>query len=147
MLDPLSALSVAAAATQFAEQGLNVVLKLHSLFTEMRDVPKTLSCLETDLKQQIEVARQIRHQILKMATALDTAAMDSLHEMLSDYSSKMLDLMGLLNSLVNGPQDWLVKKSWNAIRAIDKKKEILACCDQLARKKSLLSVWQGISTM
>lgn len=75
--------------------------------------------------------------------ALNTSSIDSLRTILDDYSEKMKHLLQILNSVSSESHDGPLRRSWNALRALDKKNAMHSCCDQLAQKKSLLYIWLG----
>lgn len=144
MADPLS---ISAAVVQFLEISVHLCMKLHSFCAEMRDVPEKLGSLETEITQQIRIAEDIRSSVSGISPALKPSSITLLREILDDYSSKMDQLLRILESVSCAPHNGLLKRSWNALRALDKKTEILLCCDQLAQKKSLLSIWFGNTNM
>ncbi|KAL2280897.1 hypothetical protein FJTKL_12208 [Diaporthe vaccinii] len=113
----------------------------------MHDVPERLGSLESDLKQQIQVAEDIQNLVSGMSPALDSSSIDSLRAILDDYTSKMANLLQILDSVSSESHDGFFKRSWNALRALDKKNAMLSCCDQLAQKRSLLSIWFGKANM
>lgn len=140
MADPLS---ISAAVVQFLQITVHLCMKLHSFCADMHDVPERLGSLELDLKQQIQVAEDIQSLVSGMSPALSLSSIDSLLAILDDYSSKMEHLLQILTSVSSESHDGFLKRSWNALRALDKKNAMLLCCDQLAQKRSLLSIWLG----
>lgn len=144
MADPLS---ISAAVVQFLQITAHLCLKLHSFCEDMHDVPERLGSLESDLKQQIQVAEDIQNLISGMSPVLNSTSINSLRAILDDYCSKMEHLLKILNSVTSGSNDGFLKRSWNALRAMDKKNAMLLCCEQLAQKKSLLSIWLGKANM
>lgn len=144
MADPLS---ISAAVVQFLQITIRLCLKLHSFCAEMYDLPERLGSLESDLKQQIQVADDIQGLVSGTPPALNSSSINSLQAILDDYSRKMEHLLRILNSVSNESHDGFLKRSWNALRALDKKNAMLLCCDQLAQKRSLLSIWLGKANM
>lgn len=144
MADPLS---ISAAVVQFLQVTLQLCLKLRSFCADIHDVPERLGSLESDLKQQIQVAEDIQNLVSGMSPALDSSSINSLRAILVDYNSKMDHLLRILDSVSGEPHDGFFKRSWNALRALDKKNAMLLCCDHLAQKRSLLSIWLGKANM
>lgn len=106
-------------------------------------MPERLGSLELDLKQQIQVAEEIQSLVSGMSPALNPSSIHSLRTILDDYSSKMEHLLRILDSVSSEFHDGFLRRSWNALRALDKKNAMLLCCEQLAQKKILLSIWLG----
>ncbi|KAG6365656.1 hypothetical protein INS49_007267 [Diaporthe citri] len=144
MADPLS---ISAAVVQFLQVTVQLCLKLHGFCADMHDVPDRLGSLESDLKQQIRVAENIQSLVSGTSPALNSSSIDSLRAILDDYSTKMDHLLRILDSVSSKSHDGFFKRNWNALRALDKKNAMLLCCDQLAQKRSLLSVWLGKANM
>lgn len=144
MADPLS---ISAAVVQFLQITVHLCLKLHSFCADMHDVPERLGSLESDLKQQIQVAEDIQSLVSGMSPALKPSSVHSLRVILDDYSSKMEHLLRILDSVSSESHDGFLRRSWNALRALDKKNAMLLCCEQLAQKRSLLSIWLGKANM
>lgn len=144
MADPLS---ISAAVVQFLQITVQLCSKLRSFYADMHDVPERLGSLELDLKQQIQVAGDIQNLVSGASPALDPSSIDSLRAILDDYIRKMETLSRILDSVSSESHDGFLKRSWNALRALDKKNAMLSCCDQLAQKRSLLSIWLGKANM
>lgn len=144
MADPLS---ISAAVVQFLQVTVQLCLKLRSFYADMHDVPERLGSLESDLKQQIQVAKDIQTLVSGRSPALDSSSIDSLRAILDDYTGKMDHLARILDSVSSDSDDGFLKRSWNALRALDKKNAMLLCCDQLAQKRGLLSIWLGKANM
>lgn len=144
MADPLS---ISAAVVQFLQVTVQLCLKLRSFYGEMHDVPERLESLELDLKQQIQVAKDIQNLVSGRSPALNSSSVDSLRAILDDYTGKMDHLSRILDSVSSESDDGFFKRSWNSLRALDKKNAMLLCCDQLAQKRSLLSMWLGKANM
>lgn len=141
------ALGVSAAVVQFVDIGLRLCLRLHSFCSEVRDVPQKLNALQDHLKQQIEVASSIQNSVLGASVLVDDSSEALLKSILEDQRRVMEHLFNLLESVTNKSGDNILRRSWNGIRAIDKKKDIESACDQLEAKMRLLSSWLGNTAM
>lgn len=138
MADPLS---IAASVVQFLDISVRLCLKLNHFCAEMRDVPHKLRSLEADLRQQNSVAQGIQQLINKSPAAIDVSSVNILAGILGDYSKTMERLLLVLGSVTSHNDAGLLKKGWNARRAIKKKTQILCCCDSMAQQRSVLSLW------
>lgn len=138
MADPLS---ISACVVQFLDISVRLCLKLHHLCSEMHDVPHKLRGLEADIREQTSVVEGLRALTTKSNSNIEPSSLKGLETILEEYSRAMERLLGILDSVSSSADDGLIKRSWNAIRAIDKKGSILQCCDHLAQKRSLLSLW------
>lgn len=135
------ALGISAALVQFVDIGLRLCLKLHSLCSEVRDVPHKLVILEIHVKQQTEVASRIQASILQGSVALNDDSEALLAKILEDQRQSMESLIDLISSVTNQPGDGILHRGWNGIRAIDKKRKMESICEQIQAKADLLSSW------
>lgn len=135
------ALGISAAVVQFVDIGFRLCLKLHSFCGQVRDVPHKLMVLEIHVKQQIEVASRIQASILGGSVALDDNSEAALETILEDQRQAMGNLLDLINSVTNQPGDGLLRRGWNGIRAMDKKRQMESVCEQIQTKADLLSSW------
>lgn len=135
------ALGISAAVVQFVDLGFRLGLKLHAFCSEVRDVPHKLMILEVHVKQQTEVASRIQASILGGSVSLNDNSEALLKAILEGQRQAMESLLNLINSVTNQPGDGILRRGWNGIRAIDKKKEIESVCEQIHTKADLLSSW------
>ena len=136
-------LGIAAAVVQFLDIGSRLCLKIHSFSRKVRDVPHKLNILKVHLTQQIEVTSSVQTSVIGSTLGLDDSSEALLKAILDDQRQVMELLLRLLNSVTNRADDSLLRRSWNGIQAIDKKKEIESACDQIEAKGNLLLIWLG----
>ncbi|KAL1869622.1 hypothetical protein Daus18300_005476 [Diaporthe australafricana] len=137
------ALGIAAAVVQFLDIGARLCLKIHFFASEVRDVPQKLNNLKSHLVQQIELAESIQTSVIGSSFSLSDSSKASLKAIVDEQCRTMEPLLKLLDSITGKADDGLLRRSWNGIQAIDKKKDIEAACDLLDKKSNLLSLWLG----
>ncbi|KAI0802918.1 hypothetical protein GGR55DRAFT_403769 [Xylaria sp. FL0064] len=135
-------LTVSAAVVQFLDVAIRLSGKLGSLYTDLRDVPAELQNLKLDIDQQIEIARYIQssHATFSNVPQASSIAIPSIDQTLASYISLMEQLIELLQSVIKDNAR-IAHRSWNAIRAVHKRKDIITTCASLERKKSSGNLW------
>lgn len=136
-------LGITAALVQFLDIGLRLSLKIRSLSSEIRDVPQKLDVVRGHVTQHIEIASSIQTSIINSSLSLNPSSEALLKTILDEQRKQMEVLLQLLDSLTNKSDDGLLRRGWNGIQAIDKKKEIESACDRIEVKGNLISLWLG----
>lgn len=136
-------LGISAAVVQFLDVGLRLCLKIHSLSNAVRDVPQKLKVLRSHLMQQVEVAKHIQTVIVGSSVSLNDSSEALLKALLDDQAQTMDLLLNLLDSVSNKADDGFLRRTWNGIQAVEKRKAIESACDQVESKVNLLSLWLG----
>lgn len=122
----LEILSVVAAASQLAEQGIKII----NLCSKIRGAPESVSKHSDEVKQLVEVARLIaKNQSLQS---------DPFDSILRQCITKATSLQVILNKICADADDGTVIKWKKAVVAAAKDKEILSLLSELERKKSSL---------
>lgn len=134
-------LSISAAVVQFLDIALRLSLKIHSCCNELREVPHRLNNLRAHLMQQTELASSVQKSVLGSSVSLTDSSKALLKSILNDQSREMDLMLNLIDSVTSKANDRLIRRSWNGIQAIDKKKNIESACDQIEAKGNLLSLW------
>lgn len=137
------ALGITAAVVQFLDIGLRLTLKIRSFSSEVHDVPRKLNVVRDHVTQHIEVASSIQTSITSSTLSLDPSSEALLKTILDDQRREMELLLKLLESVTNKADDGLLRRGWNGIQAIDKKKDIESACDRIEAKGNLISLWLG----
>lgn len=93
--------------------------------------------------QQIEVASSIRTTLVGPSVGLNDSAEALLKALLDNQAQPMDVLLKLFDSVSSKADDGFIRRSWNGIQAVEKKKAIESACDQVESKVNLLSLWLG----
>ncbi|KAI1271889.1 hypothetical protein F5Y07DRAFT_327944 [Xylaria sp. FL0933] len=136
-------LMISATVVQFLDVAIRLSGKLGGLYIDLRDVPAELQSLKLDIDQQIDIARCIQssHATFLNAPHANSIATTSIDQTLASYVSLMERLIELLQSVTNKDNARIAQRSWNAVRAVHKRKEIMTICANLERKKSTVGLW------
>jgi len=128
-----------AAVVQFVDVALRLSSCLERFCSDVRNVPRRFLQLQTDLRQQIEIAQQIQnHRLPGFATAVASSAFDT---PLAEYIDLAEELRKTLEGLLGHKNDGVLRRGWDAICSVRKKEEVASICDRLEQKKSTLSLW------
>ncbi|KAI4657051.1 uncharacterized protein J4E79_007667 [Alternaria viburni] len=129
----------AAAVVQFVDVALRLSSCLERFCSDVRNVPRRFLQLQTDLRQQIEIAQQIQnHRLPGFATAVASSTFDT---PLAEYVDLAEELCKTLEDLLGRKNDGALRRGWDAICSVRKKEEVANICDRLEQKKSTLSLW------
>lgn len=136
-------LGITAAVVQFLDIGLRLTLKIRSFSSEVHDVPRKLNSVREHVMQHIEVASSIQTSVISSTLSLDPGSEALLKTILDDQRREMELLLKLLEIVTDKADDGLLRRGWNGIQAIDKKKDIESACDRIEAKGNLISLWLG----
>jgi len=128
-----------AAVVQFVDVALRLSSCLERFCSDVRNVPRRFAQLQTDLRQQIEIAQHIRnHHLSGFATTVSSSKFDT---PLLEYLDLAEELCKTLEALLAHKNDSVLQRGWDAICSVRKKEEVASTCDRLEQKKSILSLW------
>ncbi|KAI0427165.1 hypothetical protein F5Y09DRAFT_344964 [Xylaria sp. FL1042] len=136
-------LTISAAVVQFLDVAIRLSGKLGGLYTDLRDVPAELQNLKLDIDQQINIARYVQssHATFWNAPQASSTTTISVDPTLASYMLLMERLLDLLQSITNKDNAGIARRSWNAVRAVHKRKDIMTTCETLERKRSSVNLW------
>ncbi|KAI0410263.1 hypothetical protein F5X98DRAFT_359939 [Xylaria grammica] len=136
-------LGISAAVVQFIDIAFRLSSGLGNLYKDLRDVPAELQDLKLDIDQQIAIAEYIRssHAVFWNTSPTGSAMPCPVDGTLASYMLLMEQLLELLQSIANKDDAGTVRRSWNAVRAVHKRKSVLEVCDSLEKKKSSVILW------
>ena len=138
-------ISAVAGIIQFIDMAVRLSSGLNRLYSDIRDVPQLFHQLRIDLEQQLKVAQEIRTQHLP--TFASTVTSSTSDKVLLDYIALAEQLHKTLDELLaisaNGP----FLRSWQNLRSVRKKENILRLCTRLEQKNSTLSVWLNAANL
>ncbi|KAI1349778.1 hypothetical protein F5Y01DRAFT_316451 [Xylaria sp. FL0043] len=120
-------LTISAAVVQFLDVAIRLSGKLGGLYIDLRDVPAELQSLKLDIDQQIDIAKYIRssHATFLNVPHASSIATTLIDQTLASYVSLMERLIELLQSVIGKDNATMAQRSWNAVRAVHKRKEII----------------------
>ena len=128
-----------AAVVQFVDVALRLSSCLERFCSDVHNVPRRFTQLQTDLRQQIEIAQQIQnHRLPGFAT---TTSASTFNTPLAEYISLAEELCKTLEALFARKNDGVLQRGWDAICSVRKKEEVASICDRLEQRKSTLSLW------
>ena len=133
----MAELAVAAAAAQFIDLGGGILSSLSKIIAECRDAPQRISTLQREVQQLIKLI-----QITQTNSAVAAVFNPSIdRELLFDTIGKAQRLQRLLGELHVDSDKGLLVRTWAAIRAVKKDRELEALCEGLERQKTNLLIW------
>ncbi|CAA9961930.1 Arp Ankyrin repeat [Pyrenophora teres f. maculata] len=136
------AIGTAAAILQFLDVALRLTSCLDRFCSDVRNVPLRYRQLQTDLRQQSDLAKQIQTQLPPQAVAFPT-----LNAPLLEYSTIADELCKTLETLLPKQNDGLLQRGWSSICSLRKKQEVESICDRLEQKKSTVSIWLNAANL
>ncbi|KAK1909809.1 hypothetical protein P3342_007981 [Pyrenophora teres f. teres] len=136
------AIGTAAAILQFLDVALRLTSCLDRFCSDVRNVPLRYRQLQTDLRQQSDLAKQIQTQLPPQAVASPT-----LNAPLLEYSTIADELCKTLETLLPKQNDGLLQRGWSSICSLRKKQEVESICDRLEQKKSTVSIWLNAANL
>jgi hypothetical protein len=125
-------LGALAAASQLAEQSLNIAIFISKLYSKVRDAPESIRKQSVQLEQLIDIAKLIEHNPL-----LQTDLMGSI---LRNCVSEAEELQEILANISTAAGDGKIRELWKALDGVAKEKRILALFANLEREKSSLAL-------
>ena len=128
-VDVLGAL---AAASQLAEQSLQIAIFISNLYSKVRDAPESIRKQSVQLEQLIDIAKLIEHN-----PPLQTELVGSV---LRNCVGEVEKLQEILASISTAAGDGKVRKLWKTLDGVAKEKRILALLANLEREKSSLAL-------
>ncbi|KAL1800772.1 hypothetical protein ACET3X_001114 [Alternaria dauci] len=134
-----------AAIVQFVDVALRLSSCLERLFSDVRNVPRRFLQLQTDLRQQIEIAQRIQNDhVPGFATTVSPSALDP---PLVEYISLAEELNKALEELLTRKNDGVLQRGWSGFCSSRKKEEVAHICDRLEQKRSVLSMWLNAANL
>jgi hypothetical protein len=136
-------LAISAAVVQFLDIAVRVSMELSSLYSDLRDVPGELRRLKLGIDQQIAIAKYIQssHATFQSDSPGTSTSTAPINQTLADYMLAMDELASLLQSIRSEDGSGPLRRSWNAIRAVHKRKDVLLICKRLEHEKSSILLW------
>ena len=130
---------VIAAVIQFIDVGYRLSTRLTNFCADFRDAPEQVQRLNTDLKQQLAIAQDIRTTTQVVSSEIQNiATFEHPHQ---DYMSLASNLQSLVEGLEKTDGDGILQRSWKSLRAVRQKREIIEMCESLCRKESSMTRW------
>lgn len=125
-------LGALAAASQLAEQSLQIAIFISNLYSKVRDAPESIRKQSVQLEQLIDIAKLIEHN-----PPLQT---DLVGSILRNCVGEVEKLQEILTNISTAAGDGKVRKLWKALDGVAKEKRILALLANLEREKSSLAL-------
>jgi hypothetical protein len=125
-------LGALAAASQLAEQSLNIAIFISNLYSKVRDAPESIRKQSVQLEQLIDIAKLIEHN-----PPLQT---DLVGSILRNCVSEAEKLQEILANISTATGDGKIRELWKALDGVAKEKRILALFANLEREKSSLAL-------
>lgn len=138
-------IGTAAAISQFIDVAVRLSSGIYRLCSEVRNVPRQFQSLHTDLRQQIEICRQIQADCLPAFVA--TVASPAFETLLFEYITLANELCQTLEKILANRRSGHVQRGWTGLCSIQKKESVLQICHQLEQRKSTLSVWLSAANL
>jgi len=133
------------AVVQFVDVALRLSSCLERFCSDVRNVPRRFTQLQTDLRQQIDMAQQIQnHHLPGFATTVSSSAFNT---PLTEYIDLVQELLKTLESLLSHKNTAFFQRGWDAICSVRKKEEVAVICDRLEQKKSTMSLWMEVANL
>ena len=138
-------LGTIAAVIQFIDIGCRLSTRLNSFCTDFRDAPQQIERVNSDLKQQLAIAQDIKSTTQVVSSEIRSLApFEHPHQ---EYMSLASNLQSLIEGLENTSSDGILKKSWTSLRFVRQKREIIETCERLYRKESSMTMWLQSTNM
>ena len=136
---------VVAGIVQFVDVAVRLSSCLSRVCSDIRNVPGRLDQLRTDLDRQLEIAQEVQsHHLL---TLVPMAASSAFDQSLLEYIVLAEELHKTLEELLASNTKGRLKRSWDRLRSVRKKEDILHQCERLEQKKGTLSLWLGAANL
>ncbi|KAL8721631.1 MAG: hypothetical protein Q9225_001720 [Loekoesia sp. 1 TL-2023] len=132
-------LGVIAAVIQFIDVGCRLSTRLTSFCADFRDAPQQIRRLNTDLKQQLAIAQDIK--TITQVVSSEIRSLATFEHPHQDYMSLASNLQSLVEGLEKTDRDGILQKSWKNLSCVRKKREIIQTCERLCQKESSMMTW------
>ena len=132
-------LGAIAAVIQFIDVGCRLSTGLTSFCADFRDAPRQIQRLNTDLKQQLAIAQDIKTTTQVVSSEIQSLA--TFEHPYQDYMSLASNLRILVEGLEKTDRDGILQRSWKNLRSVRQKREIIEICERLCRKESSMMMW------
>lgn len=137
--------AAAAAVIQFVDVAVRLSSQLHQLCSEVRNVPHRFQRLQTDLRQQIEVAEHIQaHHLPAFSTTVASSRFDT---PLLEYIALADELSQTLDKILVNKTDGLLQRGWIGLCSLRKRDQVSELVDRLEQRKSTLSLWLSAANL
>jgi hypothetical protein len=134
-----------AAIVQFADVAFRLTTHLGHLCSEVRHVPDRFRRLQSDLLQQVELAKLIQANCLPEFAA--TVASSTVDAFLLEYIGLINDLGRTLEKLLAKKDNGPLRRVWSGFCSARKKEDVERICERLEEKKSTLTMWLSAANL
>lgn len=91
-MDPLSALTIAAAAVQFAEQGAHVFITLFHYYRKIKHAPQLSKELQKEAQLLSEVLDKLKYEFEATPTTIQSAAPNTFRDIVDEFATTMKEM-------------------------------------------------------
>lgn len=130
-MDPITAVSLAAGATQFVDIGGRALLGVISLLRDLKDIPKWISDLLDDVEKSLKDIDILQETVNNSASTnysqLSASQVQSARERLKDASDAIADLKSVLEPYSQSSSlrtHGMLRKTWIAMASIAERSKI-----------------------
>ena len=134
----MAEVAIVASAIQFIDVGGRLLLGLSQICSKVHHVPEKIEKSRATLQHLLVVAEVVKSNHVSsyagsQAVEFNLACSECI-KLIKEFAS-------LLNGLTAATNDGPFRRTWKAIVAIKKEKEILDICERLEQYKTTLSLW------
>lgn len=129
-MEPLSALAVSTAAEQLLARGVKVLKVVRAIHNKVKDAPQEIEEWRTGIQDVLALNKKVEE-----APALEDA---DVRRTVESCTRVCDDLMAIFDSLGFSDADSLARKTWRAIKNLDKEEEIRQRFNELQHLKITL---------
>ena len=134
----MAEIAIVASAIQFIDVGSRLLLGLSRIYSKIDHVPEKIEKSQATLRQLLVVAEVVKSNHVNSYTGSQAAEFSSA---CSECIKLVKDLASLFDNLTVATDDGPFRRTWKAIVAVKREKEILGICDRLEQYKATLSLW------
>ena len=134
----MAEVAIVASAIQFIDVGGRLLLSLSRLCSKVHHVPEKIENLRATLQHLLIIAEVVKSNHVSSYAGSQAAEFN----LACSESIKLIkELASLLDNLTAVVDDGPFRRTWKAIVAVKKEKEILDICERLEQYKTTLSLW------
>ena len=130
--------AIVASAIQFIDVGGRLLLGLSRLYSKLDHVPEKIEKSQATLRHLLVVAEVVKSNHVNSYTGSQAAEFNLA---CSGCIKLVKELASLLDTLSAATNDGPFRRTWKAIVAVKKEKEILDICERLEQYQTTLSLW------
>ena len=134
----MAEVAIATSAIQFIDVGGRLLLGLSRLCSKIRHIPEKIKESQATLQQLLVIAELVKSNHASSYTGSQAA---DFNFACSECIKLVKDLAVLLGGLIAAVNDDPFCRTWKAIVAVKREREILDMCERLEQHKTTLSLW------